>query len=113
MTVSSGLGYRIFDIAIACPFPIAGLQLLQQESADWSVERAAGVVPGNEIEWLHRWQDLHGDEVMACARHAHRYLLRFNGLACFSIDFDRHTITVLAENAENARFLPSPGKVAR
>ena len=90
--------YRIFDISIACQFPIMGLPVLEEVSADWSVDLASEAIPGDEIRWFQSWKAASSDEVMACARHGEKYILRFNGLACFSIDFDSQKISVLAEN---------------
>ena len=90
--------YRIFDSAIVCPFPITGLPVLQQESADWRVGLASKAIPKHEAEWFHSWQGVNGDEVMACGRHGEKYLLRITGLACFTIDFNAQKISVLAEN---------------
>ena len=90
--------YRIFDIAIACTFPITGLPVLEQEFADWWIDLSSGTIPENEFDWFHSWKAANGDEVMACARHGEKYILRFNGLACFSIDFDLQRVSVLTEN---------------
>jgi len=90
--------YRIFDISIVCPFPIKGLQVLEQPSADWRVGMASKAYPGKEIEWFHSWQGTNGDEVMGCGRHGQKYILRINGLASFNIDFNGRKISILPEN---------------
>lgn len=91
--------YRIFDISIVCPFPITGLPVLEQKSADWRVGMASKAVPDVEIGWFHSWKGPNGDEVMAGGRHGQKYLLRITGLVDFFIDFDGRTISVQVENA--------------
>lgn len=91
--------YRVFDIAIACGFPLTGLPVLQRQTPSWRVDTATGTIPEHAIEWIHHWTTAQGDEVMACARHGYKYLLRFSGLASFSIDFEQRQISVFAETA--------------
>ena len=91
--------YRIFDISIACVFPITGLAVLGQETSDWHVEFGVQAIPECDIEWFHSWKAPSGDEIMACGHHGDELLLRFSGLACFSIDFNSRRVSVLPENS--------------
>lgn len=86
--------YRLFDQFIACVFPIPGLPMLERESFDWRVDWSAETTAMEPVDFFYRWQGPGGDEVMACARQVDGYLLDFNGLACFSIDFAARTIAV-------------------
>lgn len=90
--------YRIFDLSFACTFPIEGLTVLAQRASDWRVEVETQALPEYELEWFHSWKDPNGDEVMACAHHGEAYLLRFSGLACFTIDFNSRRVSVSPEN---------------
>lgn len=90
--------YRIFDLSIACAFPIEGLTVLTQGTADWHVELETLPLPEYEVEWFHSWKAPGGDEIMACAHHGDAFLLRFSGLASFTIDFNSRRVSVSPEN---------------
>lgn len=90
--------FRIFDISISCAFPIPGLPVLEQDSADWQVSLSNQALKEGEVEWFHHWQTPTGDKVMSCARFGQAYFLRFIGLACFSIDFNLRQISIFPEN---------------
>jgi hypothetical protein len=90
--------YRIFDIAIACDFPVPGLIELQQQDYDWRIELAGKAFRENRTDWFHSWKGPGGNEIMACARLGEAYILKINGMACFSIDYDLQQILIFAED---------------
>lgn len=87
--------YRIFDISIACSFPIKGLLVIESECPDWQIYLEDDQHSEIELTWFYSWKAPNGEEVMACARQGEEYFLKFNGVACFVIDFKSQTISAV------------------
>ena len=85
--------YRLFEGAVSCDFPLAGVPDSSQSEADIQVAMARGTVDESGYDWFHSWGETDGELVLSCARRkaggaesgALQYLLRFPGLADFVI----------------------------
>jgi hypothetical protein len=88
--------YRIFDLVIASPFPLHGLSEATGAEPDWRVGRLREPASDAGCDWVFAGRDDIGQETMACGRTVNGYIIRFNDLANFSIDFSARRIDAWA-----------------
>jgi hypothetical protein len=87
--------YRLFDLCIDSQLELPGLAAASDTLPDWSVVvRREGEAEHAGLQWFHTWKDADGHDVMAIARRGSAYLLDFDGLARFLIDFGGRRIVV-------------------
>jgi hypothetical protein len=95
---------KVYDLVIESDQELPGFTQVPDMASDWIFTIGDSPLGENGLTWVHEWIEPEknaGKAVMACATSDKGYLLRFQGIADFSIDLDSKEIFGTPTNEDN------------
>lgn len=87
----SGGAYQLSDVVLASSMALPELEAVAAEP-QWTFDLRRQAFPFRRSDWFQRWRLPNGRPSASFAREAGGYLVRFHGMADFSIDLGSRTI---------------------